>query len=76
MQSGIWPLKEYRDGRVVHTKVPKTRIPVEDYLRPQGRFAHLFEPQRNDKLLDEIQQRIDAYWAEAEGEGPLAREDG
>ena len=76
VQSGIWPLKEYRDGRVVHTRVPKTRIPVEDYLRPQGRFAHLFEPQRNETLLHEIQQRIDAYWAQAECEGSLATEGG
>ncbi len=62
VQTGVWPLKEYRDGQVVHTKVPQKRLPVEDYLKRQGRFAHLFQPQRNEALLQEIQARIDAYW--------------
>lgn len=62
VQTGIWPLKEYVDGRVVHTKVPKSRRPVEDYLSLQGRFAHLFEPRRQDELLDELQGRVDTYW--------------
>jgi pyruvate ferredoxin oxidoreductase beta subunit len=69
VQSGVWPLKEYLDGKVVHTKVPKNRVPVEDYLVRQGRFNHLFEPQRNEALLQEIQNRVDAYWLRVEGEG-------
>jgi len=66
VQTGIWPLKEYRDGEVRHTKVPKTRLPVEDYLRPQGRFAHLFEPTRRDDLIDAMQARVDRYWQKLE----------
>ena len=66
VSTGVWPLKEYVDGRVVHTKVPKQRQPVEDYLEKQGRFAHLFEPQRNEQLLQELQNSIDSYWAEIE----------
>jgi pyruvate ferredoxin oxidoreductase beta subunit len=62
VQTGIWPLKEYVDGQVQHTKIPKSRRPVEDYLQLQGRFAHLFKPERQDKLIDEIQGRVDAYW--------------
>ena len=61
--TGVWPLKEYIDGQVVHTKIPHQRQPVEAYLKTQGRFAHLFEPQRNEALLKEIQDRIDLYWA-------------
>jgi len=61
--TGVWPLKEYIDGQVVHTKIPHQRKPVEEYLKTQGRFAHLFEPQRNEGLLIEIQDRIDSYWA-------------
>jgi pyruvate ferredoxin oxidoreductase beta subunit len=63
VKTGVWPLKEYVDGRVVHTKVPRERAPVEEYLKLQGRFAHLFQPQRNDELIQEIQARVDAYWA-------------
>jgi len=62
VDTGAWPLKEYRDGQVVHTKQPRRRAPVEEYLKLQGRFSHLFEPERNEVLLDEIQRRIDAYW--------------
>jgi pyruvate ferredoxin oxidoreductase beta subunit len=69
VKTGVWPLKEYRDGEVVHTHVPHPRLPVEDYLKKQGRFRHLFEPSRNDALLAEIQVRVDAYWAGI-GEGP------
>jgi pyruvate ferredoxin oxidoreductase beta subunit len=63
--SGVWPLKEYLDGRVVHTRIPRPRVPVEAYLKTQGRFAHLFAPQRNEALLAGIQARVDAYWTDA-----------
>jgi pyruvate ferredoxin oxidoreductase beta subunit len=48
VRTGVWPLKEYVDGRVVHTKVPHPRKPVEAYLEKQGRFAHLFRPRRDE----------------------------
>jgi pyruvate ferredoxin oxidoreductase beta subunit len=62
VRTGVWPLKEWVDGRVVHTKVRRPRVPVEEYLKLQGRFRHLFEPRRNEALLAEIQARVDAYW--------------
>ena len=63
VKTGVWPLKEYIDGKVVHTKIPHPRLPVEDYLKKQGRFKHLFGPERNAGLLEEIQGRVDSYWA-------------
>jgi pyruvate ferredoxin oxidoreductase beta subunit len=66
VKSGVWPLKEWKDGRVVHTKTPRPRVPVEEYLRRQQRFAHLFEPARDEATLAEIQRRVDAYWEEVE----------
>jgi len=62
--TGVWPLKEYIDGRVVHTKVPKQRQPVEAYLERQGRFSHLFEPRRDEQLLQQLQHSVDSYWAD------------
>lgn len=62
VRSGVWPLKEYVDGQIVHTKIPHPRVPVEEYLRLQGRFSHLFQPTRAEALLNEIQARVDAYW--------------
>jgi pyruvate ferredoxin oxidoreductase beta subunit len=61
--TGMWPLKEYVDGKVVHTRIPKARTPAEEYLKLQGRFAHLFSPKRNEPVLAEIQATVDAYWA-------------
>jgi len=66
-KTGIWPLKGGEDGRLIHTKTPAKRVPVEEYLQKQGRFAHLFQPERNEALLAEIQARVDAYWAQAGG---------
>jgi len=76
VKTGVWPLKEYIDGKVVHTKIPHPRLPVEEYLNKQGRFAHLFEPQRNEALLQELQTRVDTYWADIEGQPePAQREE-
>jgi pyruvate ferredoxin oxidoreductase beta subunit len=66
VKTGIWPLKEYIDGKVIHTKIPKKRLDIEAYLKEQGRFSHLFEPTRNEKLLTELQKEVDTYWEEIE----------
>ena len=63
VKTGMWPLKEYIDGQVVHTRVQHERIPVEEYLKLQGRFRHLFEPARDEAMLAGIQARVDRYWA-------------
>lgn len=62
VKTGVWPLKEYVDGKLVHTKILREREPVENYLKLQGRYRHLFEPVRNERLLAEIQARVDQYW--------------
>ena len=62
VKTGVWPLKEYIDGELIHTKKPRKRAPVEEYLERQGRFAHLFEPQRQDAVLAKIQAKVDRYW--------------
>ncbi len=36
---------EARDGEVSGVSKIRRQVPVEDYLRPQRRFAHLFEPE-------------------------------
>ncbi|MBZ0092605.1 MAG: pyruvate ferredoxin oxidoreductase, partial [Sulfuricellaceae bacterium] len=71
VKTGIWPLKEYADGQLVHSKIPHPRLPVEDYLKTQERFAHLFAPRRNEAVLREIQARVDAYWEEAQRLGTV-----
>jgi len=62
IETGVWPLKEAIDGAVRHTLIPNHFRPVEDYLRPQRRFGHLFLPERQEQTLRQIQQNVDAYW--------------
>ncbi len=66
VKTGVWPLKEYVDGKILHTRIPHPRLPVEQYLVTQDRFRHLFEPSRNENLINEIQMRIDGYWQNVE----------
>jgi pyruvate ferredoxin oxidoreductase beta subunit len=65
VESGVWPLKEAVNGVVRHTYRPAKFRPVEDYLKPQRRFRHLFSPQRDDNRLAAIQETVDAYWRSA-----------
>jgi pyruvate ferredoxin oxidoreductase beta subunit len=62
IDTGVWPLKEATDGKVRHTLIPHRLRPVEEYLRPQRRFRHLFQPQRQEDTLQQIQANIEAYW--------------
>jgi pyruvate ferredoxin oxidoreductase beta subunit len=61
VETGLWPLKEALHGEVTHTYIPK-RKPVEDYLKLQGRFHHLFEPTVQTEAIAHIQGRVDTYW--------------
>ncbi|MHA1228824.1 MAG: thiamine pyrophosphate-dependent enzyme [Candidatus Heimdallarchaeaceae archaeon] len=42
-------------------KHPDRKLPVEEYLKLQGRFKHLFKPEWKKKLM-EIQDTIDDRW--------------
>lgn len=64
VQTGVFAPKEAVDGVVTHTYIPRQRRAVEDYLQGQGRYRHLFEPQRNDTAIRQMQEQVDRYWAE------------
>lgn len=40
---------------------PKKKLPIEDFLRPQGRFKHLFK-KGNEHLIEEFQKEVDRRW--------------
>ena len=61
VDSLFWPLYEVVDGRYRLTYQPETVVPIEDWLRPQKRFAHLLGPERAG-LVEEIQHQVDADW--------------
>jgi len=62
VETGVWALKESVYGAVNHTVIPRRFKPVEEYLKEQGRFAHLFKPERQEETLRKIQERVDEYW--------------
>jgi pyruvate ferredoxin oxidoreductase beta subunit len=49
-------------GVVKHTVVPKRFKHVEEYLKEQGRFTHLFKPVRQEAALNKIQEGVNEYW--------------
>jgi pyruvate ferredoxin oxidoreductase beta subunit len=58
-ETGLFPVIEAVDGEVVSVSKIRHQVPVEEYLRPQKRFAHLFrEPQRTD-VIAQIQAHAD-----------------
>ena len=42
VETGLFPLFEAEHGEVLRTTPIRHRVPVEEYLKPQKRFAHLF----------------------------------
>jgi pyruvate ferredoxin oxidoreductase beta subunit len=60
VQTGFWPLFEVVDGDWRQTVKVMNKKPIEEFLRPQGRFAHLFKP-GNEALLLEVQAEVDRY---------------
>jgi pyruvate ferredoxin oxidoreductase beta subunit len=72
-QTCIFPLYEVKsaDGKPVYklsaasaaiARRPESKKPVEEYLKTQGRFRHLFRPKENKELLNTIQEGVDLRW--------------
>jgi pyruvate ferredoxin oxidoreductase beta subunit len=58
IETGLWVNYEMTEGKV--TKVKKVvRKPVEEYLKTQKRFRHLFKPKRQDAEIAIIQAIAD-----------------
>ncbi|MGQ9704665.1 MAG: thiamine pyrophosphate-dependent enzyme [Actinomycetota bacterium] len=55
VETHLFPLFEVENGVITKVKKPKETRPVEDYLRPQRRFAHLFQP-GGEKVLEELRR--------------------
>ncbi len=72
-QTCLFPLYEcsLEEGRPVYklsvasaaiARRPESKKPVEEYLKLQGRFRHLFRPERRDDLIESIQSGVDRRW--------------
>ncbi len=66
VQTRVFPLYEIIEGRyVLSLDVPKPK-PVEEYLKIQGRFKHLFEPEYREEIAA-IQAQVERRWENLKG---------
>ena len=61
VETCVWPLFEVIDGVWHLSYQPKQKRPVEEYLRLQGRFRHMFKP-GNEWMIEEAQRNVDENW--------------
>ena len=58
-----WPLYEVIDGVYKISYKPAKKLPVEDFLKPQKRFRHMFKP-GNEWMIEDFQKEVDKRWQE------------
>lgn len=61
VETCYWPLFEVKKGKWTLNYKPKNKLPIEDFLKPQGRFKHLFK-KGNEHLIEEFQAEVDRRW--------------
>jgi pyruvate ferredoxin oxidoreductase beta subunit len=61
VECGLFPVFEAENGEIVGRLKIRRRVPVEDYLKTQGRFGHLFKGKggRDEKRLAQLQAMAD-----------------
>ena len=57
----LWPLYEVDHGQWRLTQMPRAKLPVAEWIKPQGRFAHLLRPGQ-EAVVQAIQTQVDADW--------------
>lgn len=63
VETCYWPLYEVVDGKYKINYKPAKKLPIEEFLRPQKRFKHLFKP-GNEWMIEAFQKEVDARWQE------------
>jgi pyruvate ferredoxin oxidoreductase beta subunit len=58
-ETGLFPVFEAEHGEVVSVSKIRRKQPVEEYLKPQQRFAHLFRPPGRSDIVARLQQLAD-----------------
>ena len=56
-----WPLYEVIDGVYKINYKPAKKLPIEEFLKPQRRFKHLFKP-GNEWMIEAFQKEVDERW--------------
>ena len=63
VETCYWPLYEVENGKYKISYKPANKLPIEEFLRPQKRFRHMFKP-GNEWMIKEFQEEVDARWQE------------
>ena len=58
----VWPMFEVVEGEYHLTYEPKQKLPVEEFMKVQGRFKHCFK-KGNEWMIEEAQKWVDHKWA-------------
>ena len=58
-ETGLFPVFEAEHGELVSALPIRRQVPVEEYLKPQKRFAHLFGAKPMLEVIARIQARAD-----------------
>ncbi len=58
-QTGLFPVFEAADGEVTAVSPIRRKAPVEDYLRLQSRYAHLFKSEAGTQTIARLQAMAD-----------------
>ncbi|HCT64862.1 MAG TPA: pyruvate ferredoxin oxidoreductase [Lachnospiraceae bacterium] len=61
VETCYWPIFEVINGKWILNYKPKNKLPIEEFLKPQGRFKHLFK-KGNEGLIAEFQKEVDERW--------------
>ncbi len=61
VETCYWPLFEVEDGKWTLSYQPKNKLPVEEFLKTQGRFKHMFK-KGNERLIEQFQAEVDRRW--------------
>lgn len=56
-----WPLYEVENGKYKINYKPAKKLPIEEFLKLQRRFKHLFKP-GNEWMIEEFQKELDERW--------------
>ena len=63
VETCYWPLYEVIDGVYKVNYKPAKKLPVEEFLKPQKRFKHMFKSE-NEWMIEEFQKEVDKRWQE------------
>lgn len=61
VETCLWPLYEVENGVYKLTHKVREKKPIEEWLKGQGRFNHLFKPENADMLMN-FQKYVDQKW--------------